>query len=117
MQDYRKLVVWQKAHKLVLLIYQITRSFPKEERFNLTSQVRRSTTSIPTNIVEGCGKYTQSDFANYLQVALGSTQETEYLCFLSRELEYVDDKKYKIVSQDIGAVKAMLISLIQKLRN
>jgi four helix bundle protein len=117
MQDYRKLVVWQKAHKLVLLIYQITRSFPKEERFNLTSQVRRSTTSIPTNIVEGCGKYTQLDFANFLQVALGSAQETEYLCFLSHELNYLDNRNYETMSHDIGVVKAMLIALIKKIRN
>lgn len=74
MKDYRKLVVLEKAHKLVLLIYRITGSFPKEERYGLISQIRRAAASTPTNIAEGCGKYTQPDFARYLQHAFGSIQ-------------------------------------------
>jgi four helix bundle protein len=117
MQDYRKLVVWQKAHKMVLLVYGFTRNYPKEERFNLTSQIRRAATSIPTNIVEGCGRHTKPDFANFLQTAFASAQETEYLFFLSKELEYVDDQQYRIISNDIGSVKGMLINLIKTIRS
>lgn len=117
MQDYRKLVVWQKAHKMVLLLYSLTKNFPKEERFNLTSQIRRAGTSIPTNIVEGCGRYTKPDFANFLQTAFASAQEAEYLCFLSKELEYFDDRQYQVISAEIGSLKGMLINLIKSIRS
>ena len=64
MKDYRKLVVWEKAHKLTLFIYNITRAFPKEEQYGLISQIRRAATSTPTNIAEGCGKNTQTRFCS-----------------------------------------------------
>lgn len=63
MKDFRQLQVWEKTHRLALEIYQTTKEFPKEELYALTSQVRRSSMSIPTNIAEGCGKYTDADFA------------------------------------------------------
>jgi four helix bundle protein len=116
MQDYKKLVVWQKSHQLVLLVYKLTVSFPKEERYSMISQLRRSSISIPTNIAEGCGKSTARDFVSFLQIALGSTQEVEYLSFLSCELGYTDQIMYKKMSRDIGELKAMLISLIKKVR-
>jgi four helix bundle protein len=83
MKDYRKLVVWERAHKLALFIYKVTIAFPKEEQYGLISQIRRAATSAPTNIAEGCGKQTQADFARYLQQAFGSVQEVQYLSFLS----------------------------------
>ncbi|MFZ6011639.1 MAG: four helix bundle protein, partial [Bacteroidota bacterium] len=89
MKNFRELIVWQKAHQLVLLIYKLTKVFPAEEKFNLISQIRRAATSIPTNIAEGCGKFTHKDFARYLQNAQGSSQELEYLSFLSFELDYL----------------------------
>jgi four helix bundle protein len=116
MKDYKKLQVWRKAHELVLLIYKVTRKFPKEEKFNLISQMRRAATSGATNISEGCGKYTQRDFANYLQTAQGSTQEVEYLVFLSYELEYLTGSEFRQCDQKANEVKAMLISLITKIR-
>jgi len=117
MKDYRKLVVWEKAHKLVLFIYKVTRAFPKEEQYGLVSQIRRAATSTPTNIAEGCGKYTQPDFAKYLQHAFGSIQEVQYLSFLSFELNYLNKDVYSSLEKDINEVKAMLIGLIQKVRN
>lgn len=116
MKDYRKLIVWQKAHRLVLQIYMVTKTFPKEELYGLTSQLRRATAPIPTNIAEGSGKFSQLDFANFLQVSLGSAQEVEYLNFLSFKLKFVEEKLYAALAQNIGEVKAMLISLIQKIR-
>jgi four helix bundle protein len=116
MKDYRKLVVWEKAHKLVLFIYRVTRTFPKEEQYGLVSQIRRAATSTPTNIAEGCGRHTQLDFAKYLQQAFGSIQEVQYLSFLSFELEYLDKQAYTSLEKDINEIKAMLISLIQKVR-
>lgn len=116
MKNYKDLIVWQKAHALVLLVYKATKNFPVEERYNLTSQTRRAATSIPTNIAEGCGKFTQRDFAKYLQDAQGSSQEVEYLAFLSYALGYLDSDSYNELNSDVNEVKAMLISLIKKIR-
>jgi four helix bundle protein len=116
MKDYRKLVVWEKAHRLTLFIYKITQGFPKEEQYGLINQIRRAATSTPTNIAEGCGKNTQPDFARHLQYAFGSMQEVQYLTFLSFELRYLNKDDYAILDKNISEVKAMLIGLIQKVR-
>lgn len=116
MKNYKDLIVWQKAHALVVYVYRQTTGLSKAEQFNLTSQLRRAATSIPTNIAEGCGKFTQSDFANYLQIALGSSNEVEYLAFLSHELGYLKDDHYKNLDLQVNQVKAMLISLVIKVR-
>jgi four helix bundle protein len=113
MKDYRKLVVWERAHRLVLCIYQETGTFPREEQYGLTSQIRRAAVSTPTNIAEGCGKSTQLDFARYLQNAFGSLQEVQYLSF---ELNYLNKEVFVKLDKDIGEVKAMLASLIQRIR-
>lgn len=116
MRNYQNLVVWQKAHKLVLMIYSVTKGFPNEEKFGLTSQMRRAATSTPTNIAEGCGKSTQKDFAHYLDIAFASMQEVQYLSFLSFELKYLDNLAYSNLENSITEVKAMLAGLIQKVR-
>ena len=108
--------MWLKAHALVLSVYKETNGFPKSEQFNLISQLRRSATSIPTNLAEGCGKYSQSDFANYLQIALGSSNEVDYLLLLAHELGYLKDDPYKKLDLQVNEVKAMLISFVTKVR-
>ncbi len=117
MTDYRKLLVWKKSHTSALIIYKLTTDFPKSEQFGITSQIRRAAVSIPTNIAEGSGKFTQRDFANYLQTSFGSAQEVEYLSFLSFELGYFTKEKYDQSNKCINEVKAMLISLIKKVRS
>ena len=97
-------------------LYRETASFPKNEQFNLTSQIRRAGTSIPSNIAEGCGKFSQSDFANFLQIGLGSSNEVEYLLLLSHDLGHLEDEAFKILDLQVNEVKAMLISLITKVR-
>lgn len=84
MQNYKELIVWQKAHQHVLLVYKYTKSFPKEEQFGLTNQLRRAAASIPSNIAEGAGKSTKKDFANYLQSALGFPRSGILTSFKSR---------------------------------
>jgi four helix bundle protein len=116
MKDYRKLVVWEKAHHLTLFIYKLTRAFPKEEQYGLVSQIRRAATSAPTNIAEGCGRNTQTDFARYLQHAFGSMQEVQYLSFLSLELKYLCQEDYAVLDAHVSEVKAMLIGLLKKVR-
>jgi len=116
MKDYKNLMVWQRSHKAVLNIYKLTKSYPREEQFGIVSQLRRAMISVPNNIVEGCGKFTQKDFAKYLQQSLGSCQESEYLLFLSFELGYLEDSQFQPINQEINEIKAMLISLIKKVR-
>ncbi|MCC8410239.1 four helix bundle protein [Mucilaginibacter sp. UR6-1] len=118
MRDYKKLDVWLKAHLLTKRVYtEIIPLLPVEERFALSSQLRRSTYSIPLNIVEGCGKNTNKDFAHYLDNALGSAHEVEYTCYLIFDLGYVPKNKYDNINQEINEVKAMLIAFIKFLRN
>jgi four helix bundle protein len=116
MQDFKDLIVWKKAHENALIIYNLTKSFPKDELYGITSQLRRASVSIPTNIAEGCGKFTQKDFANFLQISLGSSHEVEYLIFLVFELKYIDEEDYLKLNKSVNEVKAMLISLIKKIR-
>lgn len=116
MQNYKDLQVWNKSHELTLDIYKITKAFPKEEVFSLVSQLRRAASSIPTNIAEGSGRFTQKDFASFLQISLGSCQEVEYLIFLSHQLDYIEEVDFNPLNKLTGEVKAMLISLIKKVR-
>jgi four helix bundle protein len=116
MQNYKDLQVWKKSHDLTLEIYKATKLFPKEEVFGLVSQLRRASSSIPTNIAEGSGRFTQKDFASFLQISLGSSQEVEYLIFLSKELNYIKEVDFVLLEKSIGEIKAMLIALIKKVR-
>ena len=111
MQDFRKLKVWQKAHQLVLLYYELTRRFPKEELFGLTSQMRRASVSIASNIAEGAGRRSNADFARLLHVAQGSASELEYQCLLSRDLEYLSTPQHTRFEAAIVEVRKMLTSL------
>ena len=116
MKNYKDLIVWKKAHALVLSVYRYTSVFPKIEQYHLTSQLRRAATSVPTNLAEGSGKFTQADFARYIQISLGSAHEMEYLTFLSYELGYINDGQYKLLHEQTSEVKAMLIGLVNKVR-
>ncbi|KQC01583.1 four helix bundle protein [Pedobacter sp. Hv1] len=117
MQNFKELKVWDKAHLITLSIYKASSKFPKEEVYGLTSQLRRASASIPANIAEGCGKNTQSDLAKYLNISLGSANETEYFLILSKDLDYLSEEQFSTLSNDINEVKAMLISLIGKVRS
>ena len=114
MQDYRKLQVWQKSHNLVLQVYKITKGFPGDERYGLTSQLRRAAVSIPSNIAEGSGRKTQAEFARFLHIAMGSASEVEYHLLLARDLGYVEEDQYRLTSHQVAEIKRMLSGLIQK---
>jgi four helix bundle protein len=116
MKDFRDLLVWKKAHSFVLKIYAVTRSFPREEQYGITSQLRRAAVSIPTNTAEGCGRISEIEFARYLEIAFSSACETEYLLLLSRELEYLDADKYKSLADEVCEIKRMLLGLLKKLK-
>ena len=117
MQNFKELKVWEKAHQITLNIYKVSAKFPKEEIYSLTNQLRRAASSIPANIAEGCGKNTQADLANFLNISLGSANETEYFLILSKDLDYLTEEQFAILSNSINEVKAMLISLIGRVRS
>ncbi len=89
MQDFRKLEVWKRSHALTLEIYGLTRGFSRDEIYGLTSQMRRSSSSIPTNIAEGCGRDSSAEFTRFLVIAAGSASELDYQILLARDLEYI----------------------------
>ena len=116
MRDFRKLQVWEKSHHLTLSIYKFTSQFPREEIYGLTSQIRRACASISTNIAEGCGRETPADFARFLQIAMGSASETEYLMLLAHDLKYLDTDQYEALMDTINHTKRMLINLQKSVR-
>ena len=116
MQNYKDLKVWEKSHAFTLKVYETTRSFPKEELYTLTNQLRRASSSIPANIAEGCGKNSNAEFAHFLNIALGSANEAEYFILLSKDLHYLPENGYTPLADNINEIKAMLISLINKVR-
>lgn len=116
MQDFRKLKVWEKSHQLTLELYRLTRMFPKEEMYALTSQIRRATASIPANLCEGCGRSSNADFARFCQIAFDSACELEYHLILARDLAYLSAEDFKSCSLQLEEIKRMLASFLQKLR-
>lgn len=116
MQNYKSLKVWEKAHDYTLKVYTLSKAFPKEEIYGLTSQLRRASMSIPANIAEGSGKNKNSEFAHFLNIALGSANESEYFLLLAKDLGYVLEVAYQELYLKVNEIKAMLIALIQKVR-
>jgi four helix bundle protein len=116
MRDFRKLAVWQKSHSLTLAVYKVTKSFPKEEIYGLTSQMRRSCSSISANIAEGCGRRGDAELARFLQIASGSASELEYHLELSHDLELLKTPDYKYLAGELSQVKRMLTTFIKKLK-
>ena len=115
MRNYNDLSIWQKSHALTLKIYKITQFFPSNEAFGLTSQMRRSSASIPTNIAEGCGRNSDADFKRFLIIASGSASELDYQLILSKDLNYISLPDFEELHFQITEVRKMLFSLINKL--
>lgn len=115
MRDFKGLEVWRRSHILTLKIYELTRRFPKEELFGLTSQLRRATSSIPTNIAEGAGRGSDKDFARFIQIAIGSNSEVEYQLILTKDLGYIQQVDYDLLCNEVVEIRKMLISFIKKL--
>jgi four helix bundle protein len=116
MQDYRNLKVWQKAHLLVLEIYQVTSRFPRSERFGLTAQLKRAAISVPSNIVEGSARDSAKEFLRFLRIAFGSCSEVEYQVFLAADLGYLSPRDYEKIYTQVGEVKRMLNGLIMAIQ-
>jgi four helix bundle protein len=116
MKDFRELAVWRKAHELTLAVYRLTAAFPRAEIYGLTSQLRRSCSSIPANLAEGCGRGGDAEFARFCSIAMGSASETEYHLLLAMDLNLIKLEEYKKVAGQTTEVKRMLAALLLKLR-
>jgi four helix bundle protein len=116
MKDFKELNVWKKAHRLTQRVYQATSTFPREELYGLTSQLRRASVSIPTNIAEGCGRNSDAELARFFEISMGSASESEYLLLLSRDLNLVNRSDYNELTKEVIEIKRMLTSFIKKLR-
>ena len=115
MRDFRELKVWQKAHQVALQVYRQSRTFPADERFGLTAHLRKSATSVPSNIAEGCGRDTEQELARFLSIAAGSASELEYQLLLAHDLEYLPTVVYAELHEQLAQVKRMLYRFMQSL--
>jgi four helix bundle protein len=114
MKNFRDLQVWHKAHSLTLACYGITSTFPRQEVYGLTSQIRRCAASAAANIAEGCGKRGNGEFYRFLNIALGSTSELEYHFLLAHDLQFLAEEDYKDLNHRVIEVKRVLASLVCK---
>jgi len=119
-KSFEEIPVWRSSHKLTIEVYKITKKFPAHEQYGLTSQLRRSSSSIAANIAEGFGKYTTKEFIKFLYNSRGSCVETVYYILLARDLEYVTDQEYlelrkkcdEIGKQLNGWMKSLKVKLV-----
>ena len=93
MKDFRELNVWEKAHQLTIKVYHSTDTLPREEMYSLTSQMRRSCASIPINIAEGCGRYSDAELARFLEISMGSASVLEHLMLLTHDLKLLNKNR------------------------
>ena len=115
MKNFRDLKVWQKAHELVIEIYEITAKFPDNERYGLTSQIRRSAISIPANIVEGFKRKGKGDFLHFLNIADASLEETKYFLILAQELKYLTNIHFQNLMRKADEIGRMMNGLQRKI--
>lgn len=115
MKNFKKLKVWQKSIELVKLIYKRTSDFPKNEMFGLTSQIRRASVSIPSNISEGSGRGSKKEFNHFLNIALGSTYELETQLIISHEIELISNDDFSELNSIVDEIQKMIIGLQKSL--
>jgi len=115
LKNYKELKVWQKAYALCLEIYMTTSGFPKEERYGLTSQIRRAAVSVPSNIAEGYGRKSTADYIRFLYMAYGSNCELETQLMICGDLEYLEADKLGELKENIEEIERMLKALIKGL--
>ena len=116
MRDFQHLEIWQRSHNLTLKIYSVTQVFPKEEIYGLISQMRRSASSIPTNIAEGCGRESIIELRRFLAIAAGSSSELQYQFILSKDLNYINETLFKELFDEISQIRRMIFGFSEKLK-
>lgn len=117
MQSYKELLAWQQSMALASKVYQVTKTFPREETYGLTSQLRRSAVSVPSNIAEGQGRATRGGFVQFLCMARGSLFELETQLLMAKELKYLDVRQDPMLFQQLTRVAQLLNALISSLKS
>lgn len=117
MTSYKELIVWQKSYQLAVLIYKITRTFPKEETYGLVSQITRSAISIPSNIAEGYSRHRKLEYLQFLHIAYGSAAELETQLILSKDLGYLSAGNFTSAQNLLSEVMKMLNAIILKIKS
>ncbi|MBE9574458.1 MAG: four helix bundle protein [Proteobacteria bacterium] len=117
MRDHTKLRAFELADEAAVLVYRVTVKFPREELYGLTSQMRRAAVSIPSNIVEGCARDSQTDYLRFLYIAFGSLKELHYQLSLSKRLGFLSNQDLSLIEPKIVETEKVLNGLIRALRN
>ena len=112
MRNYRELQVWSKAHALTLELYRVSRGFPRDEIYGITSQLRRAAVSIGANLAEGCGRRTSSELARFVRIAMGSASELDYHLLLCRDLGFMSSDDFTTRTAQLTEVRKMLTSFL-----
>jgi four helix bundle protein len=116
MRNHKKLRAFELADELAVSIYKVTKTFPREEQFGLTSQLRRAAVSVPSNIVEGCARRSEGDFLHFLDIAYGSSKEVEYQIVLAQKLGYLSPAEFSALNDQCTETARVLNGLIHSLR-
>lgn len=116
MKTIRDLLIWQKAMSLITKTYQITQKFPKEELFGLTSQIRRSAISLPSNIAEGYGRDSNKELLRFINIAIGSLFEFETQIEIAKNINYLNENEFKNLYEETRELEAMIISFSKRLK-
>lgn len=112
-RNYKSLEVWQLSYQLTLRLYKLTEGFPEHEQNNLTSQIRRASTSVPLNIAEGTSRFTKKSYLQFLQYAYGSLKELQVLLDLSKDLNYIQKEPYAEVNEELDKLSRKLFTFIK----
>ena len=116
MRDFHKLLVLERSHHLTLALYHATEDFPKSEVFGLTSQIRRAAASIPANLAEGCGRWGDGDMGRFVQIAMGSASELDYLIRLAKDLGYFQSVVHDELADQTREIRRMLTAFYKRIR-
>jgi four helix bundle protein len=117
MRDFRNLEIWKKSVGFTILIYRLTDQFPDKEKFGLTSQLRRASVSMASNIAEGASRNSETDFTRYLEISMGSAFEIETQLIVSREIGYITSEDYNSSLETLTVIQKQINQLISKIRN
>ncbi len=116
MSNFRNLMIWQKSMSLTTKIYKSTKNFPKEEIFALTSQIRRSSVSIPSNIAEGFGRDSNKEYLRFLNISIGSLFEMQTQLEIAKNIDYLNEEEFNTLYEDSREIERMLVSFIVKIK-
>ena len=117
LRNYRDLQVWSKSYVLTLQLYRLSRTFPKEELYGLTSQMRRAALSIGANLAEGCGRRTNAEMARFVRITMGSASELDHHLLLCKDLGFLENDRYRGLARDLTEIRKMLSSLLNSIES